>query len=378
MNFKEMFRKTVFLMQKNIFMISCKISDKFARELFIATTENYQAFSKKYISYISRPRKAKDFTQNTLSNVENKFLVGVVIQGAISVEDDFTLETVKLYKKKLKNAIIIVSTWSNTEKDIICRLKENGAYIVMSDDPRENGLYNINRQVISSMAGIKKAKELGCTHILKTRSDQRFYKADLDCSLYSLQKKFSLSDDTVINQAHRIIVLQGTVGINIYRPFFVSDFMYFGDINDIYNMFDNDLYDKRRFTTVQQNEYVKKVKDNCSVGKYLIECSPEVKIFYSYVKKYINNNIEYTVKDYWAVIKDNFICVSNEEMGFYWPKYKSHFWENTIRLNYLEKDNNDNIETDTWNFFTWLNLYMDMITYKETYEIYKDIPAYKI
>jgi len=58
--------------------------------------------------------------------------IAVVIQGPVLGTDDFTLETVRLYRHVCPDMTVILSTWDNSPVEIIQRCREAGADVVLS------------------------------------------------------------------------------------------------------------------------------------------------------------------------------------------------------------------------------------------------------
>ncbi|EGP5048092.1 hypothetical protein E4K24_000345 [Enterococcus faecium] len=103
-------------------------------------------------------------------------------------KDDFTYETVKLYKKIFSTEEIIISTWDNLEKEDVAKFKSIGCHVVLSAYPNSSGRGNVNYQ--TSYAGIRKAKELGCKYVIKSRTDQRITKTNIVDYMRNLIEKF--------------------------------------------------------------------------------------------------------------------------------------------------------------------------------------------
>src|SRR3989338_3462959 len=64
----------------------------------------------------------------------------VVIQGPILKVNDFTLETVRLYKRNFDQSFIIVSTWDDEDQQYLKKIKDAGAIVVTSAKPENCGL----------------------------------------------------------------------------------------------------------------------------------------------------------------------------------------------------------------------------------------------
>ena len=136
---------------------------------------SYEKETGDYCSYRKRSGSAENLIVHSgmLSNMSD---VAIVIQGPLILDNHFTLNTVKLYKRYYPGCKVIVSTWNDSNKSEIDSLKTAGADIVLNAAPGIFGLGNMNFQIVSTKGGIQCADDAGAKYILKTRSDQRIYK----------------------------------------------------------------------------------------------------------------------------------------------------------------------------------------------------------
>jgi len=112
-----------------------------------------------YITYHQRPIKADSI--RTFSQSELKLpQLAIVIQGPIITANEFTFETIKLYKQHFPNAIIILSTWRDEQQIALTMIDSLGILVLLNEKPNFTGVSNINMQVVSSRAGVKKANLL--------------------------------------------------------------------------------------------------------------------------------------------------------------------------------------------------------------------------
>ncbi len=88
--------------------------------------------------------------------------IACVVQGDIRRGTDEVLNFLSLHFDTL-----IFSTWEDQQLQGV----PSKAIVVQNKKPQENGLSNRNMQRKTSAAGIHLAKEIGCTHVLKWRSD---------------------------------------------------------------------------------------------------------------------------------------------------------------------------------------------------------------
>src|SRR5207247_1377447 len=86
--------------------------------------------------------------------------IAIVIQGPILQTDDFTLETVRHYRRACPEMTVIVSTWDDSPAETISQCRDAGADVVLSRLPTIAGRSNLNFQTTSTRAGLQRAGEL--------------------------------------------------------------------------------------------------------------------------------------------------------------------------------------------------------------------------
>jgi hypothetical protein len=84
--------------------------------------------------------------------------VAIVIQGPSSYVEEL--------RQAWEGFDIIWSTWRGEESKY-----NNNDVVVFNNPPADSGVGNVACQRITTLEGVKKAKELGYTHVLKWRSD---------------------------------------------------------------------------------------------------------------------------------------------------------------------------------------------------------------
>jgi hypothetical protein len=273
---------------------------KISYNLFIKSNYiNYKIINHKYSEFIS----VKNF-QNQLSNKK----IAIVIQGEIIEEDNFTINTILMYKKFFKECNIILSTWKISEKNLY-DLKKNKIFVLVNELPLNRGISNINLQIISSINGIQIAKKNGSNYVLKTRTDQRIYNANTFDYLFSLLDLFPLNKSQSVSTR--------LVGISLntfkYRLYGLSDMFIFGHITDMENYWSAPL-DEREPNT---SNLSKRGKTWREFSEWRV-C--EVYLFTSYMAK-LKITIDFTLENYLNFLGDYFIIIDSESVGLFWRKY---------------------------------------------------------
>lgn len=265
--------------------------------------------------------------------------MALVIQGAVEKADDFTLETVKIYKNHFRNTCIILSTWEDEDRKYLEAFKNQGINIVLSKKPAYHGISNVNLQIESSKNGIARAKALGYKHVIKTRTDQRMYAPNIKEFLFNVTTAFPLRKEIAV-QKERLIAL--SLNTFKYRLHGVSDMFLFGHIDDM-QMYWSPDYDNRLFEEIDE-KHRKSTQDFC-------ECRLCEVYFTTEFYKKIGKAYEFNLKSSWNNLSDHFCIVDKESLDLFWPKYTNseYRW-----LRYEKSD------LEELTFREWLNLYAGM------------------
>ena len=189
----------------------------------------------------------------------NPKYISVIVQGAITNYTKLCLESVRKY---LPGAEIILSTWddSNIDRldyDVVIFNKDPGA--LSYTDKKNSKLNNINRQIVSTIAGVKKSKR---KYILKFRSDF-ILKNNNFLKYFDLYGKNAGNEYKIFQ--HKILTCTNFTragsALNGRLLFHPSDMILFGLRDDLLNLFDipqqtNFENDKIIIDKVKQLKYV--------------------------------------------------------------------------------------------------------------------------
>ena len=303
-------------------------SDRFiTRILAVTFAKLFSRFSRYYCMIEFLPKKAEDITPCSLLTDTKNNEYAVVIQGPVN---EFTAESVRVYRKIFPKAVIIVSTWVNTDERLAAELRGLADDVLLNEPPKTSGLLNVNYQAKSSYAGIRRAYELGIPYVMKTRSDQRIYTPLMFEYFKSLLEVFPLDGRYSQWQKERIITDSGS---HISKQYFIRDFFYFGTSQDLMNFFDfpPDPINYRGMTTEDWGKYLfslKKWLDADGIGR--IQISPEIQLTKSYIKRFGPEGCESTLKNFWEDVKGRFLMVSRSELRTFWDRAHTrhclNFW----------------------------------------------------
>lgn len=279
--------------------------------------------------------------------------IAIVMQGPILKDEDFTLNTVKCYKRIPSVSYVIVSTWNTENEKHLKQIEDEGAIIVSTPLPECPGIGNLNYQLISMKAGIKKALELGADYICKTRTDQRIYKEFAFDFMYNLLQMFPSGAE--FTQSNRIVAL-ATEYENMFYPYYISDFLYFGNSNDM-----------KKFLEIREETRDEKPPFINYKERIQTEANAEIFIARELIKV-CGGGYGDSIKEYWRYIKDAFILIDKSIIGLYWNKYDNKYCEHKRNGNYFTNSTSNKHLTLNFDFLTWLSLYYDQISYDDAYE----------
>lgn len=294
-------------------------------------------FSKSYCLIELLPKYSEDVAPCGLLTDTKKNEYAIVMQGPVL--DDFTAETVRIYRKIFPKAYIIVSTWKSTDAKLSEELKALADEVILSEPPETSGVGNINYQTKSSYAGIKRAYELGIPYAMKTRVDQRIYNPMIFEYMKSMLEAFPLDSRYSQWQKERIVVLPGG---GIATHYYIADYFQFGTTQDLLNFFDfppdpvvwdRSIHDK--YFHSHKNKWHK------GRGNPYIQLASEIQLIKSYVMRCGPGNCRSTVKNYWEDIKGRFIVLNRSDLRLYWNKYyftSVNFWRISEHPYSLERD----------------------------------------
>lgn len=270
--------------------------------LFLSTIDHLSRVSDDFYAYDKWPKKS-DPRENLYIYQVNRNLeqIGIIIQGPLKHEDNFTLETVEYYRKLFPTAILIISTWRDENKETLEQLKKAGAHIVVSELPEVRGVANVNCQIKSTMAGICYAEQLGLKHILKTRSDQRIYAWNSLRYFFAVNKVFPVASGSKTRE--RLIIVNEFT--RKFTPFHFSDFLMFGTVEDV------KLYWDQPFSTINERGSFAKISEinenNCA----------EVFLGKNFMRK-VASSCQYTIAEYHRFLRDYFYIVDLQQLDLYW------------------------------------------------------------
>ncbi len=358
---KPLFSAVVKIVIKSIDSIYAAVS-KAHIEGTIQTVSQALETKTEYVSYQIMPKDTSVIP--ILDGLNQSSSFAIVMQGPLCKKDNMTVNTIKFYKKAYPLAKIIVSTWKDESKEDIEIIAELGAVVVQSEKPSHSGIMNVNYQLTSSLAAVKRAKEMDCEFAVKTRTDQRICKPFIFDSMISAIKFFPGGE----RQKGRLVTL-GVCNGGMFTPYYTCDFLYFGYTDDLLNLFSIPLDDREDDKTLRDSNLLLTRRQLAEQIR-----APEIYILKHYCKEYLKLSGEDTIKEYWNVAKNYLICYGMNDVELMWNKYDRLYNLNFYSSSYFNgRDSLKCLRTMCFDFFNWFNLYVGNIKYDEHYEQYAEV-----
>ena len=227
----------------------------------------------------------------------------VVMQGPIVSSDNFTLETLMIYRYLFPDSRLILSTWSGelSQKEID-RLRSSNVQVVLSDLPTDSGPSNISLQQASTQAGLREAGNCGATFVVKTRTDQRFHAPNSLNLMEQLLHYFPAKGGST-----RL----GTVSLDTLRSrrFGLSDMLQFGSLQDLVSFWD-----------FEPSDFV----DSVHSGEH--DWANESFLAFQFLSK--EQDIEFSAEAWMTALRSRFLICDASSIDLYWNKYsnREYLW----------------------------------------------------
>jgi len=289
------------------------------RKLVVKIILLAERLRRRFFTFHTRPMFGYESRYNGKENAWDS-QCAIIIQGGLKRDNDFTLESVKLYHRHYPSATIILSTWKGEDVSGFEPFLGERFLILQSTKPSIPGPHNINMQIVSTKTGIDKAVEKGFLYVLKTRADQRLYGIETLRFMRNLLNFFPVKGQT--SQKQRMVsTASGTSKVWAYH---FSDLVMFGNALDMQKYWEVNLTETSSIKGFVPEQYL--------LTQYLAKTGWEVKD---------------TLDDFMGALGARCIIVDNEAIDAYWPKYAA-IWREYRLKNYFSP----RLEI---NFKTWLN-----------------------
>ena len=263
-----------------------------------------------YITEKKRPIHAKSIKCFFNDSTDD---VAILIRGPVINKNNFTIETIKIYRSYYPNANIYLSTWDYCLEGIEDIIKTLEIKLISSKfiNPKK-GIGSTNLQIKGNLQALEYIEKDNIKYTLSTRTDQRFYSSNILKSLKLIQKEFGPYNKFSENdrQVERMIGI--SFNTFLYRLYGLSDMFLFGLTEDVKNYWNSKEDDR--------NPSNKSYDSDKSMRDYSKLQVNEVYFMCEFLKR--NGQIpKWSLNDYWEILKNRFIIIDSSSLDFIWPKY---------------------------------------------------------
>lgn len=193
-------------------------------------------FGKGFTTWHKRPIRASDFPSISFES-RGDLSVGIVLQGPVVLKRDFTIETLRLYRRRYPNVPIVLSTWKGLPQKLLAKCRDLNVFVLENEELDYSDFGNLSRQKVTSLAGLNELLSMKLNFALKTRTDQRIYSSDFIEQLLSLNAIFPRHDSKQRDSSSRIFITYQNSFID--RPLSGSDFLQFGKTADLARLWES-------------------------------------------------------------------------------------------------------------------------------------------
>jgi WavE lipopolysaccharide synthesis len=288
-----------------------RIPWKYYKKLLKGVILFLEKFSPYYLSITTRE---KNFSADVLNKYESYPEVhqdyAIVMQGPLA-KDNFTYETLKLYRHVYPNATLILSTWVRQDTVQIAEIKKMGVVVLENIPPQYKGISNVNLQITSTKSGIEYAKNKGCKYVLKTRTDQRCCKpVNFLLLMKNLQDYFPLGNNMQLNK-RLIISSLNTFKTRLYG---VSDMFMFGNVKDMIE-----------YWCITLDEPINIERQQYTTPELFIKNETAEGYFVTHFFSKVHYTPQWTESCSNIFFQDFFFILDKEQLDLYWFKYNRMF-----------------------------------------------------
>lgn len=250
----------------------------------------------------------------------------IVIQGPIWSADDFSVETVRIYRRHMPDCKIVLSTWKDTPRQDLDRMAKEGVDIVLNDKPAIPGPLNVNMQIVSSSGGMRRAAELGVEWVIKSRTDQRLYQPTIMSSLISMAQLFPPLGAAAKTQKYRVFGM--AAGTLKFAPYHLCDQTVFGHIDDMLTYWSPPFHENSLPESFPTDRL--RLFKEVPIGKLCrYDAVPETYLASQFLLRQ-GRSLEWTVADSWAAFRDHFGVVDQMSSDIYWAKAQHHTMRDVV------------------------------------------------
>lgn len=283
-------------------------SDRIHR-LMIKVSDWITKYLDVYLTVQIRPRvvsASNDYIERAAAQRTPHGRVALLMQGPPVLQDDFTYQSLVMYRRCHPDCSFVYSTWDSVDDVYAARIEQLGIKILRSPMPASGGDGNAGFQVLSTQIGLQYIKEnIDVDFVLKTRSDQRFYNPNTLAFLQSLLDVFPAGNGQISRLVHCGVSRQNLL-------YFPSDMLVFGHIEE-----------QLRYWQLPDWSFMARNKVEPSIFKHLWT---ESHLCRSYLQR-MGYSAEEDLKTSQDLLAKHFIILDRAQLDLFWPKHNYRYIE---------------------------------------------------
>lgn len=234
--------------------------------------------------------------------------IAIVLQGPIVSDNQITLRILNYYLSRYPRVKIVLSTWKETDpKELAPFLelsKSNRIQLVLNEDPITPGVFNINRQIVSSHNGLS-AINGEIEFAIKSRTDQVFTDSRFMNQLKILFDKYEKNKS---DQSRIIISSLNTFAFRLYGA---SDMFQFGRTKDLLKFW----YQPLDTATMEEA-----IQESSTLELEARKRVAEVYLNTNYFKLVNSQDPKFTFDESLRFLTQSFIIADADSLGHRWLK----------------------------------------------------------
>ena len=248
----------------------------------------------------------------------------IILQGPLGNDLSVLYRSIRNYLGFYSKARVIVSTWESSSMVDLTRFlggleeaQRLRCEVIVNSPPNFPGISNTNMQIISTRSGLLRAKELGMSFALKSRTDQTLLNLN---ALDKLKKALFQNVEKATGPFSQIVI--GSRNTFLFRPYSYSDMLQFSTTDTLIEFWNVNL-DLRKDLSLSQ------VVTPLDWSKLNMV---EVYLSRSYLSR-LGFDPQFNFRSHLEALTKYFKVVDSAAIGFLWNKY-SYNQKSWSKLNF--------------------------------------------
>ena len=286
-----------------------------------------------------RPLNADEVKTKPLNGDQSD--TAIIIQGPYLEDDDFTFETLKLYKSFFPKCLIIFSTWKGINDQLEEKIVKLGIELLILIPPTtpEEFMFDKGANIDLQSFGVSKAIEVAIQKekqfVVKSRADCRIYNPNFIDYCKGLLEIYKTP-----RGSNRIVSIDSSTIKS--RPYSLGDIFQFGEILEMQNFWKYKPWESE----LKELFHDKKVVNSTPIVA-------EIFLTSRYLMKK-GHKLDFTILDWFYHLKNEFIVIDSDDIDHIFYKYNSQY--EVLRNRYFS------ITSKEVSHLDWLLIYQNKIS----------------